>query len=202
MVFEGLDGAGTTTQSRLLAEALRTRDQRVRLTAEPSDGPLGRMLREHIRRERDLDPLTAALLFTADRADHLATTIRPALDQGAWVVCDRYLLSTLAYQGASGVDRSWILASSRLFAVPDLTVVLTVPEDVRMQRLRARPSTDRYEEPSFAEDLMASHAQAVDLLRSAGHRIVEIDASGAEQQTLEAVMAELDVGDHDGLYSS
>src|SRR5687767_7039036 len=92
-VLEGLDGAGTTTMAGLLSEALKAADLRVRLTAEPTDGPFGRLLRRHLAKEVDLDPQTAALIFTADRADHLDSFIRPALTRGRVVISDRYLLS-------------------------------------------------------------------------------------------------------------
>src|SRR5690242_11830346 len=93
LVLEGMDGTGTTTLAQLVADGLHARDLRVCLTAEPTDGPLGRLLRRHLKGEVDLDPFTTALVFSGDRADHLARTIRPALDRGEWVVCDRYLLS-------------------------------------------------------------------------------------------------------------
>src|SRR4051794_5496285 len=99
VVLEGMDGAGTTTLSHLVTEGLRSRDLRVCLTAEPTDGPFGRVLRSHLKGDLTLDAHTTALVFSADRADHLARTVRPALARGEWVVCDRYLLSTLAYQG-------------------------------------------------------------------------------------------------------
>ncbi|HYZ91152.1 MAG TPA: dTMP kinase [Actinomycetota bacterium] len=191
VVLEGLDGAGTTTQAGLLADALRGRDLRVCLTSEPTDGPLGRVLRAHIAGELTLDPRTAALTFTADRSDHLARLVRPALAAGDWVVCDRYLLSTLAYQGLD-VAREWVLAASRDFDAPDLTVFLDVPDEALAERIRARGPADRYEAPAFAARLRASYLDSIELLRDAGHRIEEVDGNAEPQAVLEEVLRRLD----------
>jgi dTMP kinase len=191
VVLEGLDGAGTTTQAELVAHALRARDLGVCLTAEPTDGPLGRVLRAHIAGELTLDPVTAALTFTADRSDHLVRVVRPSLEDGRWVVSDRYLLSTLAYQGLD-VDREWILNSSRAFDVPDLTVFLDVPGEAIAERLRARGPSDRYEAPEFATRLRASYLESIELLRDAGHRIETINGTAEPQAVLQEVLARLD----------
>ena len=192
LVLEGLDGAGTTTQAGLLADALRARDLRVCQTAEPSDGPLGRVLRAHLTGELTLDPLTTALTFTADRAEHLARVVRPALGRGEWVVCDRYLLSTLAYQGAEGVDRELVLRSSSGFEIPELTVFLDVPIADLATRLAERPNIERYEAPALAESIAASYRTSIDLLRTAGHRIEVVDGSAAPHEVLSEVLARLD----------
>lgn len=192
VVLEGLDGAGTTTQSARLAEALEARDLRVHATAEPSDGPLGRLARAHVKGEITLDPHTAALAFTADRADHLAREIRPALARGSWVVCDRYLLSTLAYQGAEGVDRTWILRISEGFDVPDLTVFLDLPDDQRRVRIAGRGHVDRYEAVELDGTLRASYLIAIGLLRAEGHRIVTVDASRPPDEILADILGSLD----------
>lgn len=194
IVLEGMDGVGTTTIAERLSQALQARDLRVRLTAEPTAGPFGCLLRQHIQREVTLDPQAASLVFTADRADHLGSVIRPALERGRWVVCDRYLLSTLAYQGADGVDREAILAASEGFDVPDVTFFLDAPDDVRTERMSARGHVDRYEDPAFAERLRASYRVSIDLLRSRGHRIEEVDASRPAEDVLSDVVARLDAG--------
>ncbi len=193
LVVEGLDGAGTTTIANRLAEALRARDLQVCLTAEPTDGPLGALLRAHVKGNLNLEEQIAALVFTGDRADHLGQVIRPALRRGEWVVCDRYLLSTLAYQGAAGVPRDAILAASSGFDVPDVTFVLDVPEEVRAQRLASRTQSERYERADLAEGLRLSYEESIALLRSAGHRIEVIDSSQAIDKVLEDVLARLDL---------
>ena len=190
--MEGPDGAGTTTQAAMLAEALRARDLRVRLTAEPSDGPVGRVVRTHVRGEVSLPPEAAALAFTADRADHLARVIRPALADGQCVVCDRYLLSTLAYQGSEGVDRRWLMDVSASFDVPDLTLLLMVPPGERARRIASRGPAERYEAASIQDALDASYSEAAQLLRSAGQRVEEVDASGTPEQVHRRLLAIVD----------
>ena len=195
MVLEGLDGAGTTTQAALVGDALRERGYAVCVTAEPTDGPLGRVLRSHLRGEITLGPHAAALTFTADRADHLERTIRPALDRGEWVVSDRYLLSTVAYQGAEGVDQDWILEASRGFEVPDLTFYLDVPGSQLVERLKERDLTERYEEPAFSGRLRSAYEEAIGALRARGHLIEVIDGSRAPADIRDDILARLDALD-------
>lgn len=192
VVVEGLDGAGTTTQASRLAEALTEQGRCVELTSEPSSGPLGQLAREHIAGRITLDPASAALTFTADRADHLARTIRPALDAGHWVVCDRYLLSTLAYQGAEGVDPEWMLTVSAGFEVPELTVLLDLPDALRRERLDLRGVLDRYETPELAGTLRASYRDAVELLRANGHRIEVVAAAGTPGEVTDRILERLE----------
>ena len=187
-----MDGTGTTTLSQLIADGLRARDLRVCLTAEPTDGPLGTVLRAHLKGALSLDAHTAALVFSGDRADHLTRTIRPALARGEWVVCDRYLLSTLAYQGAEGVSREAVLAASSGFDVPDLTVVLDASDEVREGRMAGRSERERYEDEAFSEGLRGSYEAAIDLLRSAGHRIEILDATASPEDIAAEVLGRLD----------
>jgi dTMP kinase len=192
LVIEGLDGAGTTTQAELVAGALRARGLDVCLTAEPSDGPLGAVARAHVRTEITLGPQAAALAFVGDRADHLDRVIRPALAAGSWVVCDRYVLSTLAYQGAEGVDRLWVLRASGELDRPDLTVFLDVPQAERRARMAARPSSDRYEARALQEALERSYTDSLQLLRSQGHHVVVVDGTGDSAAVCAAILSELD----------
>ena len=192
LVLEGMDGTGTTTIAHLVSERLRARDLRVCLTSEPTDGPLGRLLRSHLTGGLNLDPFTTALVFSGDRADHLARTIRPALDRGEWVVCDRYLLSTLAYQGAEGVSREAILGASSGFEVPDLTVVLEVSDDVREERMSGRRQRERYEDPAFMDALRASYTESIALMRGAGHEIDVLDASESPDEIVGWILRRLD----------
>ena len=106
IVFEGIDGAGTTTQARALVSWLGTRGIKAVYTGEPSEGPIGSMLRNALRGRvvpgtvpGVLDPRVIALLFAADRVDHVLYDIRPSLERGLWVICDRFVCSSLAYQG-------------------------------------------------------------------------------------------------------
>ena len=144
LTFEGGEGTGKSTQARMLAEALAGEGSEVVLTREPGGTPGAEAIRGLL-----LDPAQGwkieaeALLFAAARADHVANVIRPALDRGAWVVCDRFLDSSRAYQGSIG-DAD-LLALHRIGSgglLPDVTVLIEVEEDERMARLSNRDGTD------------------------------------------------------------
>jgi dTMP kinase len=135
IVFEGIDGSGKSTQARLLAEWFAAQGVPCVLTAEPSDGEIGRKFRASLTR---YPPEEEARLFTEDRRDHLKRVILPALAAGKTVVCDRYVYSSVAYQGARGIDPSRIIAANREFAPPaDVTFLIQVPLDEALRRIRS-----------------------------------------------------------------
>lgn len=142
MSFEGGDGAGKSTQVRLLAEWFESRGREVVVTFEPGDTALGAELRRLVQHGEDLDPRTEALLYAADRAHHVATLVRPALARGAVVVSDRYLDSSVAYQGsgrelgAEEVERLSLWATQGL--LPDLTVLLDIDPVAGAARITRR----------------------------------------------------------------
>lgn len=149
IVLEGLDGAGTTTQTARLVEWLRSCGIRGVATAEPTDGLIGKQLRAWLETQTTLPPSTAALLFAADRDLHLRDEtegILSLLARGQWVVSDRYLFSSLAYQSAEGVALDDLLEFNRLAPDPDLTVFLDIEPERALSRLESRGSpTSRYE---------------------------------------------------------
>lgn len=139
-VFEGIDGSGKTTQARLLAEALRRRGLEVVLTREPSEGSLGIWLRRYLALSpRRLSPEVELAWFMADRREHVENLIRPALAQGKTVISDRYFYSSMAYQGALGLDPEEILAAHRdLVVEPDVVILLTLPLGEALARRRGQ----------------------------------------------------------------
>lgn len=139
IALEGADGAGTTTQARRLASALEARGLTVHTTCEPSPGPVGRLIRERLKAGIDDDDgwRALALLFAADRLDHLAREIEPQLASGAWVITDRFTLSSLVYQSLH-VDTAWVRELNRFAAPADAVVLVTVPLDVAMARIASR----------------------------------------------------------------
>ncbi len=144
VTLEGGDGVGKSTQAARLADALRARGHDVILTREPGGTAGGEAIRNLVL-EGDADRWSApveALLFAAARGDHVARLIEPALAAGQWVICDRYIDSTRAYQGgAGGVDDQDILALHRIGSqdlLPDRTFVLTLGPDLGYARSRAR----------------------------------------------------------------
>ncbi len=139
IAFEGLDGAGKSTQLRRLAASLRAAGQRVVETREPTDGPLGRHIREHARSGLRVAPEVECGWFVDDRRAHVRETIAPALEAGQQVLCDRYTLSTVAYQGARGLDWRALLAAAELeFPLPDLVILLELGVAAGLARVDAR----------------------------------------------------------------
>jgi dTMP kinase len=147
VTFEGLDGSGTTTQSELLRQHFEEAGRDVVLTREPGGTELGERVRELVLGGLEISPWAEAALFAAARAELVAEVIQPALERGADVVCDRYLDSSLAYQGIArglGVDRVLALNVNAIRGIlPDVTFLLLVdPEEAQR---RSGPPEDRIE---------------------------------------------------------
>lgn len=182
VVLEGLDGAGTTTQVAAIAAQLRREGQEVVTTREPSNGPVGTMVRQALtgrlqlpQGQGPLTPATLALLFAADRADHVAAEIVPALNRGAVVLSDRYLLSSLAYQG-SQLPMSWVAEINRHAVAPALTLFLEVDVTVAARRRAARGDAEElFEADAFQKKTARQYRVAIALRRKAGDRIESID---------------------------
>ena len=191
IVLEGIDGSGTTTQTERLVEHLRRRGRTAVSTREPSAGPVGRLLREvllgHHRISRDvsLDGRTMALLFAADRFDHLQREVEPLLAAGNDVVSDRYLMSSLAYQ-AEEADREWVALLARGVRPPDLTILLDIPIEVAARRrlLAGRPE-ERYDADSYLGRVADNYRR----LARADASAVILDGSAARDDVAAAVVA-------------
>lgn len=140
IVIEGIDGSGTTLQTRAVADWLTARGHRVLETREPSTGAIGALARQRLRVDADAAPVTLALLFAADRLDHITREVEPALVAGTIVVSDRYLMSSLAYQ-ALDCELAWVRQINRHAPQPDLTLVLDVPADVAFARAQRRTAS-------------------------------------------------------------
>lgn len=144
IVFEGIDGSGTTTQVSRLGQRLSEAGVNVELSKEPSNGPLGAALRQVIDGRVHLDPTSLALAFAADRADHLFNEyngVVSLVEAGNWVICDRYVLSSLAYQPSEKVDQRWLEEVNSFAIEPDMTVFLDADPQTCLERISARSST-------------------------------------------------------------
>jgi dTMP kinase len=199
VVLEGLDGAGTTTQARLLGDALRAAGRRVHVTAEPSAGPAGALVRQILTRRvtggggEGFDPAALALLFAADRLDHVAGEIAPKVADGVDVICDRFTLSSLAYQGLTTGDMGWVDVVNARAAVPHLIVFLRVRPAVSFRRRQA-VTADReiFEVSAFQKQVAASYDRAIAQLRERGQSIVELDGEAPVEAVARAVRAEVE----------
>jgi len=139
--IEGLDASGKTTQARRLVRELRRRGFEAMYTTEPSPGDIGKFIRSYIlQRKRRVPIAVEALLFAVDRVDHLERRVKPALQEGKIVVSDRYVYSSLAYQGAAGLDLNWIEEINRSVVTPDLAIYIDVPPEVVVKRIKRKRS--------------------------------------------------------------
>jgi dTMP kinase len=162
IALEGIDGSGKSTQARLLAAALEKLGREVVLTREPSDGRAGQELRRYLEGpSRYLSPEQELELFVADRREHAERTIQPALAAGKTVITDRYYYSSVAYQGALGLDPGKILALNESFAPrPHLVFVLGLPVSLALKRLAAKGGEARQlsESPPYLPRVAAIYA--------------------------------------------
>jgi dTMP kinase len=139
IAFEGIDGAGKTTQAKRLAEALRTIGHTVLVTKEPTDGPAGQKIRELSTAGADIEPEEELGYFIEDRRAHVREVLQPGIERGDIVISDRYFLSNVAYQGARGLSPDEVLATNEsLFPLPDAVVLLEVPPQEGLRRVEAR----------------------------------------------------------------
>lgn len=138
---EGLDASGKTTQTKLLVRNLRKEGFNAVYTTEPSEGHVGRLIRRHLLAgENRLSVVLEALLFAADRIDHLEREVLPAMKERKIVVSDRYFYSSLAYQGAAGLDLIWIEQINMWAMKPDFTIFIDIPPEVVLKRLKRKKS--------------------------------------------------------------
>jgi len=200
ITFEGIEGCGKTTQIRLLAERLRRGGLEVVVTREPGGCPIADAIRSIL-----LDPANCALvpraellLYAAARAQHVAEVIRPALSRGALVLCDRFIDATMAYQGfGRGLDAACIDTLNTMATdgiMPDLTILLDMPEDQGLHRARQRntltPEEDRFERESIAFHRRVR--QAYLQLAREQKRFVVVDAEGSIEMVAARVASAAD----------
>ncbi|HPH69391.1 MAG TPA: dTMP kinase [Kofleriaceae bacterium] len=188
IVLEGLDGAGTTSQAKRLCEALSARGISNHLTRQPSDGPVGKLLRQMLTGNHMMPDGSKphqdmfGLLFAADRMDHIQREVEPALAAGAVVVSDRWYHSSFAYQGTDA-DAAWIQVLNQRARVPDLTLFLRVaPEVAAHRRMLAGRVQELFEDLPMQQRVAAGYDR-VNAALAARERIDVLDG----EQSIDAV---------------
>jgi dTMP kinase len=196
ITFEGIDGCGKSTQLRLLASELRMRGLEVVSTREPGGTPLGKLIRNLLLDPQiEVDPLAELLLFAADRAQHVRTLLRPAIESGSIVLSDRYADATSAYQGAGRSFTTTMIAEVIQLATgglkPDLTFIFDLPVAECLARISRRTENDNQTDRLDAEDA-AFHTRVRDaylqLALKEPERFHVINASGSINETHDRVI--------------
>ena len=193
IVLEGLDGAGTTTQAKRLALHLTSNGTKAHVTREPSDGPVGVLIRQmltggHAIPGQSISQSTFGLLFAADRLDHLQREVEPQLAAGATVISDRWYHSSLAYQG-TGADRDWIITLNARARRPDLTIFLSVrPEVAAARRVAAGRVQELFEDLRMQEEVAAGYKATIAELTAQGERIETLDGEATQDAVFAGIL--------------
>lgn len=183
IVFEGIDGSGKSTHIKALAEELRSQGYSVLQTSEPSKDRIGNFIRRYAERnDSRLTPETEALLFAADRFEHVKTVIEPALRKGRIVISDRYLYSSLAYQGAGGLEVDWIREMNRFAPKPDLGILLDILPEFSLQRVNRRKTV--FEDSDYLRKVRNIYLKLVEK-----GELVRIDADKPRKAVLMEVLS-------------
>ena len=181
--IEGLDASGKTTQARRLVRELRRKGFKAVYTTEPSPGEIGRFIRTYIlQRKRRVPIAVEALLFAVDRVDHLEQKVKPALQEGKIVVSDRYVYSSLAYQGAAGLDLNWIEEINRSVVTPDLAIYIDVPPEVAVKRIKGKRSV--MERLEVQRKVRAVYLEFVE-----NGRLIRVDGDRPKDEVLRDILA-------------
>src|SRR5574344_56819 len=199
IVFEGIDGAGTTTQLDLLRNNPESRE--FLFTAEPTPAPTGKFLRQMLKGDVPVQPQTAAYLFAADRYEHvygtfsaagnaLATGIETACKNGSIVISDRYIFSSLAYQSIDcGTDLPAKL--NEIFPLPSLLFFFDIEPEVSLKRITSRGFTEIYEKQEFLKKTAAAYRAVIDKYENSEMKIVHIDATKSKEERERTIWNEI-----------
>ena len=196
IVFEGIDGSGKSTQIKKISKRLQGFGYKISSTFEPTDGPIGSLIRQMLSGKVATDQRTIASLFAADRTDHLVNKvngIRHRVDQGEIVICDRYYFSSYAYH-AQYIDMKWVIHANSLNAEilrPDVTIFIDVDPDICLERIKSsRSSFEMYEKLDIMKKVRANYFKAFDVLKDL-EKIAIIDGNSTKGKVEDAILNEV-----------
>ncbi|HST04568.1 MAG TPA: dTMP kinase [Chloroflexia bacterium] len=194
IVLEGPDGAGISTQTALLQAGLMQHGLKAVATKEPTSGPIGSVIRQGLTHrlvyppDQPLGDDVMALLYAADRLDHLRADIVPRLEAGTHVVCDRYRLSSYAYQGFTQ-GQEWVRAVNSRSIAPDVTFFIDVPPEVSQERIQKRGNyVELYETDERLRPIYANYLQLIEQARAAGENIITVDGKLSVEAVAAAIL--------------
>ena len=188
IVLEGLDGSGTTTQLHRLAAYGKKKKNSLQTTWEPTDNPVGQLIRRVLKKEVEVTPETLARLFSTDRFEHLYAPnygIRSLLDRGEMVICDRYIFSSLAYQSLDcGFEQ---ILELNAYPLPEKLIYLDVPREVCEYRRSSRNAEELFEGPSLQQRIRDNYERALSFFANRGMVIHRIDGTGGADTVFEEI---------------
>ena len=183
IVLEGLDGCGTTTQTALLEKKLEERGIKAYSTKEPTDGSIGRFIRSVLQKKESVDPFTLALLYSADRNEHVfgKDGIIEQTEVGKKVICDRYFFSSLAYQSLF-IDYDTVAALNRFYPLPEYLFYIDLsPEECQKRMVARGEETELFERLELQKKIEANYKKSLSLLTGSDMKIVVIDGRASKQ---------------------
>jgi dTMP kinase len=196
IVFEGIDGSGKSTQIKNISKRLEILGNKIYSTFEPTDGPIGSLIRQMLSGKVATDQRTIASLFAADRTDHLVNQengVCLKVDQGEMVLCDRYYFSSYAYH-AQYIDMEWVIHANSLNADilrPDVTIFIDVDPDLCFERIKSsRSNFDMYEKIDVMKKVRANYFQAFDVLKDL-EKIIIIDGNTTMERVEDKIFNEV-----------
>jgi len=191
VAIEGIDGSGTTTLLNSLGEALAGRN--IRLGAEPTGGNIGSVIRDVLSGGKAVTPKTLALLFAADRREHIYGEggIRDSLDSGQIYITDRYLFSSLAYQTLS-VDWRWVDNLNSEYPLPGHMIYLRIPVQHALKRISTRAGKDIFETAELLHGIAEGYMRSIEKYRDSGMKFLEINSLGTLREARTAVLNFID----------
>jgi len=181
IIFEGIDGSGLTTQSKILKDYLEEKGNKVFLTKEPTNSHIGRLIRKTLKGSYKMDQETLGLLFAVDRSMHMDIIKKELKD--SFVICDRYYFSNFAYQMLN-VDLNHLIRINSRFLKPDLTIFLDVPAEVCKKRIdENREHIEIFENRETLERIRKNYIKIIKLFKKKGYNIVKIDGNRSIEET-------------------
>ena len=196
VVFEGIDGSGKSTQIQNISKRLKAENLKVYTTFEPTDGPVGSLIRQILSGEIATDQRTIASLFVADRTDHLMNSengIKKKINQGETVLCDRYYFSSYAYH-AQYIDMEWVIHVNSLNAEilkPDLTIFIDVDPEICFKRIKlSRTDFEMYEQIDIMKNVRINYLKAFDRLKDS-EKIAVVDGNRSPEKVEDAILNEI-----------
>ncbi len=196
IVFEGIDGSGKSTQIKSISKQLETQGLKIYTTFEPTDGPVGSLIRQMLSGEIATDQRTIASLFAADRTDHLTNQkngIKQKVDQGGIVLCDRYYFSSYAYH-AQYIDMEWVIHTNSLNAEilkPDLTIFIDVDPEICFKRIKlSRTDFEMYEQIDVMKNVRINYFKAFDRLKDS-EKIAVVDGNTTPEKVEDSILNEI-----------